>query len=112
VPTFVDRATAHSRIRARDCKFQIANFGGSRTLGRGPVGIEGFGEEEEMALIQALFAFIGKSAGKILSAVFGWAVIALFGQTSPKQHTLLSGLVGARCMATPNSSRCNIGDGG
>jgi len=46
-----------------------------------------------MALLQALFSFIGKSAGKILTAIFGWAVVALFGQTSPKEHTLLSGLV-------------------
>jgi hypothetical protein len=46
-----------------------------------------------MVLLQALFAFIGKSAGKILTAIFGWAVVALFGQTSPKEHTLLSGLV-------------------
>ena len=46
-----------------------------------------------MALLQALFAFIGKSAGKMLTAIFGWAVVALFGQTSPKERTLLSGLV-------------------
>jgi hypothetical protein len=46
-----------------------------------------------MALLQALFSFIGKSAGKILTAIFGWAVVALFGQTSSKEHTLLSGVV-------------------
>jgi uncharacterized membrane protein YqjE len=48
-----------------------------------------------MAILQAIFGFVGKSAGKIISAIFGWAVIALFGQTSPKEHALLSGLVGS-----------------
>jgi hypothetical protein len=48
-----------------------------------------------MALLQALFSFVGKSASKILTAIFGWAVIALFGRPSPKEQTLLSGLVGA-----------------
>jgi hypothetical protein len=46
-----------------------------------------------MALIQALFSLISKSAGKILNAVFGWAVVALFGRSSTKQQTLLSILV-------------------
>jgi hypothetical protein len=46
-----------------------------------------------MALLQALISFISKSAGKILNAVFGWAVVALFGQTAPKQHMLLTVLV-------------------
>jgi uncharacterized membrane protein YqjE len=48
-----------------------------------------------MALLQALISLIGKSAGKILNAIFGWAVVALFGRTSPKQQIVLSGLVGA-----------------
>jgi uncharacterized membrane protein YqjE len=47
-----------------------------------------------MALLQALFALVSKSAGKILNAIFGWAVIALFGRTSQKEQTVLSGLVG------------------
>lgn len=47
-----------------------------------------------MALLQALIAYIGKSAGKILNAIFGWAVIALFGRTAPRQHMLLTGVVG------------------
>src|SRR2546423_7031445 len=47
-----------------------------------------------MALLQAILSFIGRSAGKILNAIFGWAVVALFGRTSPKQQILLSGLVG------------------
>jgi uncharacterized membrane protein YqjE len=47
-----------------------------------------------MALLQALISFVGKSASKILTAIFGWAVIALFGRSSPKEQTLLSALVG------------------
>lgn len=48
-----------------------------------------------MALLQALVNFIRGSAGKALNAVFGWAVLALFGQTSKTEQTLLSGLVAA-----------------
>jgi hypothetical protein len=48
-----------------------------------------------MAILQALLALIGKSAGKILNAIFGWAVRALFGQSSARQQTFLSALVGA-----------------
>jgi Putative Actinobacterial Holin-X, holin superfamily III len=48
-----------------------------------------------MAIIQALLALISKSAGKILNAIFGWAVHALFGRTSSRDQTLLSALVGA-----------------
>ncbi|MES1165085.1 MAG: phage holin family protein [Verrucomicrobiota bacterium] len=47
-----------------------------------------------MAAIQALLAAISKSAGKILNAMFGWAVRALFGQTSAKEQTFLSIIVG------------------
>jgi len=46
-----------------------------------------------MAILQALIAWIGRSAGKILNAIFGWAVVALFGRAPPKQQTLLSALV-------------------
>lgn len=48
-----------------------------------------------MAALQALLALISKSAGKILNAIFGWAVRALFGQTSAKDQTFLSVIVGA-----------------
>src|SRR4051812_11229006 len=48
-----------------------------------------------MAILQALLALITKSAGKILNAIFGWAVHALFGRTSARDRTLLSALVGA-----------------
>lgn len=51
-----------------------------------------------MALLQALFSFIAKSAGRILNAIFGWAVIALFGRTSPKQQTMLQLLVAAAAL--------------
>jgi len=48
-----------------------------------------------MAILQALLALITRSIGKILNAVFGWAVHALFGQTSPKDQTMLSAIVAA-----------------
>jgi len=48
-----------------------------------------------MAALQALLAAISRSAGKILNAIFGWAVRALFGQTSAKDQTFLSIIVGA-----------------
>ncbi len=46
-----------------------------------------------MAIIQAIFSLLSRSLGKILNAIFGWAVVALFGQTSQKEKTVLSGLV-------------------
>jgi hypothetical protein len=48
-----------------------------------------------MAVVQALFALITKSAGKILNALFGWAVRALFGQTTAREQTFLSVVVAA-----------------
>ncbi len=48
-----------------------------------------------MAIFQALISLISRSASTALNAIFGWAVLALFGQTSPKEKTLLSALVGA-----------------
>jgi hypothetical protein len=48
-----------------------------------------------MAFIQAIFALIGRSLGRILSALFGWAVVALFGHTSTREKIWLSALVGA-----------------
>ncbi|HEX2441970.1 MAG TPA: phage holin family protein [Methylomirabilota bacterium] len=48
-----------------------------------------------MAVIQALLALVTRSLGRIMSAMFGWAVTALFGQTSPSEQTILSALVGA-----------------
>ena len=48
-----------------------------------------------MFLLQAIFGLVAKSAGKILNALFGWAVRALFGQTTAKEQTYLSVVVGA-----------------
>jgi hypothetical protein len=46
-----------------------------------------------MAIVQALLALIIRSAGRIVNALFGWAVRALFGQTSSREQTALSGVV-------------------
>jgi hypothetical protein len=48
-----------------------------------------------VAILQALLSYLSRSAGKALNAIFGWAVIALFGQTSPKEQTVLSAVVAA-----------------
>jgi hypothetical protein len=48
-----------------------------------------------MAILQALIAFITRSFGKILSALFDWAVIAIFGYTSGTQKVFLSVLLAA-----------------
>lgn len=48
-----------------------------------------------MAILQALISYLGKSAGKALNAIFGWAVLALFGRTSPKEQTMLTVVVAA-----------------
>lgn len=48
-----------------------------------------------MVVLQAIFGLVAKSAGKILNALFGWAVRALFGQTTAKEQTYLSVVVGA-----------------
>lgn len=51
--------------------------------------------EEGMAILQALFALVSRSASTVLNTIFGWAVRALFGQPSPKEQTFLTGVVGA-----------------
>jgi hypothetical protein len=48
-----------------------------------------------MAILQAILTLVGRAAGKILNAIFGWAVRALFGQTSSREQTFLSIIVGA-----------------
>jgi hypothetical protein len=48
-----------------------------------------------VAILQALISLITRSAGKIVNAAFGWAVLALFGRTTPKEQTLLSAVVAA-----------------
>jgi hypothetical protein len=47
-----------------------------------------------MAILQALVALVTRSLGRITSSIFGWAVVALFGQTSKREQTFLSALVG------------------
>ena len=46
-----------------------------------------------MAILQAVIAFVGRSAGKMLNAIFGWAVRALFGAPSGAEETVLTGVV-------------------
>src|SRR5207244_5103228 len=48
-----------------------------------------------LAILHALISYLTRSAGKALNAIFGWAVIALFGQTSPREQTILSAVVAA-----------------
>ncbi|HWN45567.1 MAG TPA: phage holin family protein [Thermoanaerobaculia bacterium] len=48
-----------------------------------------------MAIVQALVAFIGRSFGKILSALFDWAVVAIFGFASGTEKIFLSALLAA-----------------
>ena len=43
-----------------------------------------------MAIIQALLAFLTRSAGKILNTAFGWATIMLFGQVPQERQIYLS----------------------
>jgi hypothetical protein len=51
-----------------------------------------------MAIVQALLALISRSLGRIVSAIFGWAVVSLFGQTDGREKTVLSALVGAAAL--------------
>jgi putative superfamily III holin-X len=48
-----------------------------------------------VAILQAIFRLISRSAGSAINAMFGWSVIALFGQTTAKEQTTLSALVAA-----------------
>jgi hypothetical protein len=48
-----------------------------------------------MAIVQTILALVSRSLGSIVSALFGWAVVALFGQTSNREKVWLSALVGA-----------------
>jgi uncharacterized membrane protein YqjE len=48
-----------------------------------------------MAIVQALVAFISRSFGKILSALFDWAVVAIFGHASGTEKVFLSALLAA-----------------
>ncbi len=48
-----------------------------------------------MAILQALVAFISRSFGKILSALFDWAVVVIFGHASGTEKVFLSALLAA-----------------
>jgi uncharacterized membrane protein YqjE len=48
-----------------------------------------------MAIIQALVAFVGRSFGRILSALFDWAVVAIFGYAGGTEKVFLSILLAA-----------------
>ncbi len=48
-----------------------------------------------MAILQALLALLSRSAKKIVSTLFGWAVTALFGPTSARDMPHLAAVVGA-----------------
>src|SRR4051812_43619033 len=69
----------------------------TRSASDGPAACEARGllHKNDMAFLQAIFTLISRSAGKILNAIFGWAVRALFGQPSPKEQPFLTGVVAA-----------------
>jgi hypothetical protein len=46
-----------------------------------------------MALLQAILALVARSSARIINAVFGWAVRALFGFVSGAEKVLLTGVV-------------------
>jgi hypothetical protein len=48
-----------------------------------------------MGLLQGLVALLRNSAKKLIEAIFGWSVDALFGHTRPSERTVLSTVVGA-----------------
>jgi hypothetical protein len=48
-----------------------------------------------MAILQALISLIFRSLGKIFSALFEWAVVALFGRVSGRRKTVLSVIMAA-----------------
>lgn len=45
-----------------------------------------------MAIVQALFAMLARSAGRLLNTVFGWATVLLFGRVPEDRQTYLSGV--------------------
>jgi uncharacterized membrane protein YqjE len=46
-----------------------------------------------MAILQALISFLGRSLRRVVNALFGWAVVALFGRRSPREHLVLTVVV-------------------
>ena len=51
-----------------------------------------------MAILQGLISLLSRSVGKIFSALFDWAVIALFGRVDGTRKLFLSGLLGAAAL--------------
>ena len=47
-----------------------------------------------MAILHALLALLSRSLGNIMSALFGWAVMALIGEASAHEKAWLSALAG------------------
>lgn len=48
-----------------------------------------------MAILQGIISLLTRSVGKIFSALFDWAVVALFGRVEGRQKVWLSALMGA-----------------
>ncbi len=48
-----------------------------------------------MLILEAVFAFLRRSLGSVLRAMFGWATLALFGEVREKERPLLTVVVGA-----------------
>ena len=48
-----------------------------------------------MAILQGIISLLTRSVGKIFSALFDWAVVALFGRVEGRQKIWLSALMGA-----------------
>ena len=48
-----------------------------------------------MAILQAIVAFIGRTVGKILSALLDWAVVSLFGRVTGNRKLFLWGMMAA-----------------
>ncbi len=46
-------------------------------------------------LLQAILALLRRSLGSVLKAIFGWATLALFGEVSEKNRSLLTAIVAA-----------------
>src|SRR4030095_14453539 len=47
-----------------------------------------------MAILQGIISLLTRSVGKIFSALFDWAVVALFGRVEGRQEIWLSAFVG------------------
>jgi hypothetical protein len=69
-----------------------------------------------MAIVEAFFGLITRPAGRILKAIFGWAVRALFGPSTARAQTFLSVVVAAAVawsvvlagLVAPNLARLTV----